>query len=220
MRTGLASNARRTNCRPIRSLPSCKQRREKSGFIENSENAQEWRTELAGLLVEAEMRIGNAQQAGDLLKQIMEREGTSTASLEQLANSERWLNRHKIAFELRKRIARIRHVQTVHADLARDYDERGKSELARKHRAMARMTAGIVNFRQNLISAARGDLQQAVQLDQELPNAWYYLAECHRLQGLTAKAVQAYRNCLKADANHGRARSRLSQLIKTTGKTN
>ncbi len=191
--------------------------------------AAEWRSEIAGLLVEADMRIGNAQQAVDLVKKMMVRDGTSTANLEQLANSDRWLNKHELAFELRKRIATLRHVETVHADLARDYNARGNPDLARKHRALAHMTAGITQYRQNLISEARANLQEAVQLDTELANAWYYLGECRRTQGQTTQATQAtqaYRNCLKADANHGRARSRLSRLKKlkklknTAGKTN
>lgn len=179
----------------------------------------EWRLELAGFLVEAELRIGNAQQAADLLKTMMERDGESTERLEQLAYSYRWLNKHDLAFELRKRVARIRHVQTVHSDLGQDFHDRGKPELARKHRALAKMTGGILAFRDNRISEATSELQQAIQLDKELPNAWYYLAECYRVRGETTKAIQAYRDCLKADTNHGRARSRLSRLTQSRGKT-
>lgn len=182
--------------------------------------AAQWRTELAGLLVEAEMRIGNAQQAVDLLKKMMACEGTTAEQLEQHANGYRWLSKGDIAFQLRKRASQMRHIKTVHANLGRDYLKQGKTELARKHRALARMTDGIAAFREDQISEASSVLQQALGLNKELPNAWYYLAECHRVRRETAQAIEAYRNCLKADANHGRARSRLSRLTKSRAKTN
>ncbi len=175
--------------------------------------AAEWRSDIAGLLVEAELSIGNAQQAADLLKTIMQREGTSTQNLEQLANSHRWLNQHDLAFELRKRIVQIRHIENVHADLARDFEKRGEPDLAQKHRALSSMASGISKFRQGHISDARRELQAAVQLDSGLPNAWFYLAECLQADGSMKEATAAYRNCLNADADHGRARSRLSRLV-------
>lgn len=172
----------------------------------------DWRLELASLLVDAQLQIGNAQQAADLLEEMIKRDGASPGRLAQLARCNQMLNNHKRAFALRKRIAKIRNLESVHADLAVDYHRRNQPELARKHRALAHLTAGISRYRKNALSEARSELERAVKIDPQLANAWYYLAECQRALDLPQKAEMAYRRCLEVDEDHGRARLRLLQL--------
>lgn len=172
----------------------------------------EWRTELAVTLVEAEMRIGNAQQAVDLLNELMQRDGTTPERLAQLAYGHRWLGQDEISFKLLQRAAQLMHIKSVHDGLSQAYLARGESKLSGRHRALASMTGGIAAFRENRIREASTQLQQALQLDSELSNGWFYLAECHRVQGQVDDALDALTQCLQIDQNHGRARSRLSRL--------
>ncbi len=168
-----------------------------------------WRTELAEMLVEAEIRIGNAQQAVDLLNELMQRDGTTPERLAQLAYGHRWLDQDDASFLLLKRAAQLMHVESVHDGLSQGYLTRGETELSSKHRALATLTGGIAAFRENRILEARAQLQQALRLDPELSNGWFYLAECHRVRGQVGDALDALRKCLQIDQNHGRARSRL-----------
>lgn len=176
----------------------------------------EWRTELAVALVEAEMRIGNAQQAVDLLNELMQRGGTTPERLAQLAYGHRLLGQDDRSFELLRRAADLMHIESVHDELSQAYFSRGESELSDRHRALASMTGGIAAFRDNRILEASSQLQQALQLDPELPNGWFYLAECHRVEGQVEDAVDALRQCLQIDQNHGRARSRLLRLTESS----
>jgi len=171
-----------------------------------------WRTELAVTLVEAEMRIGNAQQAVDLLNELMQRGGTTPERLAQLAYGHRWLEQDEMSFELLHRAAQLMHIESVHDALSQAYLTRGESELSDRHRALASMTGGIAAFRENRLLEASSQLQQALQLDPGLSNGWFYLAECYRVEGQDEDAIDALRRCLQIDQNHGRARSRLLRL--------
>ena len=172
----------------------------------------EWRLEVAETLVEAEIRIGNAQQAVDLLNEAMERDGTRAERLAQSAYSHRWLGQDDMSFNLLQRAAELMHDESVHDQLSKDYLARGETELANGQRALATQTRGIAAFRSNRIPEAAAQLQRAVKLDPELSNAWYFLAECHRARNDVDKAIAALKQCLELDQNHGRARSRLSRF--------
>ena len=172
----------------------------------------EWRAELAVTLVEAEMRIGNAQQAVDLLNEFMQRGGTTPERLAQLAYGHRWLGQDEMSFKLLQRAAELMHIESVHDGLSQAYLTRGENELSDQHRALASMTGGIAAFRENRLLDASTQLQQALLLDPELSNGWFYLAECYRVQGQVEDAIDALRKCLQFDQNHGRARSRLLRL--------
>jgi tetratricopeptide (TPR) repeat protein len=172
----------------------------------------EWRKELAVTLVEAEMRIGNAQQAVDLLNELMQRDGTTPERLAQLAYGHRLLEQGEISFKLLQRAAQLMHIESVHDGLSRAYFARGDNKLSDRHRALASMTGGIAAFRKDRIHEASTQLQQALQLDPGLSNGWFYLAECHRVQGQVEDAIDALRQCLQIDQNHGRAQARLSLL--------
>lgn len=172
----------------------------------------EWRNEIAETLVEAEMRIGNAQQAVDLLNELMKRDGTTAERLEQVAYCQRWLGQDETSFELLNRSAQLMPIESVHKELGQGYTTRRETGLADKHRALASLAGGITAFRENRIREANSQLQHALRLDPELSNAWYYLAECHRVRGEVNEAVDALRQCLQVYQNHGRARSRLSHL--------
>ncbi|MGZ0165448.1 MAG: tetratricopeptide repeat protein [Planctomycetales bacterium] len=172
----------------------------------------EWRAELAVTLVEAEMRIGNAQQAVDLLNEFMQRGGTTPERLAQLAYGHRWLGQDEMSFKLLQRAAELMHIESVHDGLSQAYLTRGENELSDQHRALASMTGGIAAFRENRLLDASTQLQRALLLDPELSNGWFYLAECYRVQGQVEDAIDALRKCLQFDQNHGRARSRLLRL--------
>lgn len=172
----------------------------------------EWRKELAETLVAAEIRIGNAQQAVELLNELMERDGTTPERLAQLAYGHRLLGQGELSFKLLQRAAQLMHIESVHDGLSQAYLSRGDSELSDRHRALASMTGGIAAFREDRIREASTQLQQALRLDSGLSNGWFYLAECYRVQGKVEDAIDALRQCLQIDQNHGHARDRLSRL--------
>jgi len=172
----------------------------------------EWRNELAETLVEAELQVGNAQQAADLLNELMKRDGTTAERLAQLAYCHQWLGQDDVSFKLLIRSARLMHMESVHNKLSKGYLDRGETTLADKHSALASLTRGIAAFREDRVSEARSQLEHALRIDPDLPNAWYYLAECHRVRGEFDEAVDALKRCLKVHGNHGRAHSRLSRL--------
>lgn len=175
----------------------------------------EWRTELAETLVEAEMRIGNAQQGVDLLNELMERDGTTPERLAQLAYGHRLMGQDETSFKLLQRAAPLMHIESVHDGLSRACFSRGETELSDRHGALASMTGGIAAFRENRLFEASTQLQQALQLNPELSNGWFYLAECHRVAQQVEDANNALRQCLQIDPNHGRARSRLQRLTQS-----
>ena len=174
--------------------------------------SMEWRLAVAETLVDAEIRIGNAQQAVDLLHEAMERDGTTAERLAQCAYAHRWLGQHDLSFELLQRAAELMHIESVHDELSKEYHTRAETELASGHRALALQTRGVDAFRSNLIPEAIAQLQLAVKIDPDLSNAWYFLAECHRTRDEVDKAVDALKQCLEIDDNHGRARSRLTRF--------
>lgn len=167
--------------------------------------ADGWRSETVELLIEAEMRIGNAQQAIELLRKREKREGTTALLLARMAVANDMLRKGDRAFELRKRAVLLKPTASTYSALKRNYEQRGDFALARLQRAYELTSRGVSQYRKNKPADAVSYLKQAVDLQPDIADAWYYLGECQRVLGDKNAAVNALQKCLEVNPNHGRA---------------
>jgi Flp pilus assembly protein TadD len=72
---------------------------------------------------------------------------------------------------------------------------------------------GIYLYQRGDYLAARECFQAALDLRPEDPELWYNLGACYDRQGMTAKAEQAYRECLQRSVNHADCRHALAVLL-------
>jgi Tfp pilus assembly protein PilF len=93
-------------------------------------------------------------------------------------------------------------------------DKSGDHEAARLYEGLAHQYAGITALRSDNRGRARMNLQQAVSINPDLPEAWYYLGETERMLGNQSAAEEAYRRCRSLKPQHGRARARLERLAR------
>jgi tetratricopeptide (TPR) repeat protein len=170
----------------------------------------QWRPEIAMELAKAELQIGNAQQAVDLLTEIVKSWRSSADILDQLAYGYILLDKHKLATEIAERAAATQPLESVHRNLAAYYKDAKDTALMEKNQALSLYARGREAFHENRIADAQRDFNSATTLQSNFAHAWYYLGECRLARGQSEQAAVAFHGCLKANPNHGRALRRLA----------
>lgn len=168
------------------------------------QNVFPWLLESAAY---AELQAGNTKKARTLIMQQVEKEDLPTAGAsELLGDIENAENHADRAEEHWERAARMLPNANLHMKLAGLAQIRGDRGTQRKQQGLGGLRRGMELFRENKLSEARSMLQQTtVNASAENPDLWFYLGESERLLGNPGKAMAAYTQCLKLNADHGRA---------------
>lgn len=167
-----------------------------------------WSSEIADRLAEVAFVRGRRDESRRILAEAVERGGPSVAALWRLGQAEDASRDPTEAIRTWERAAALvsgPEGQELLLDLAQAYQVRGDQSQINHYRARATLAAGIENLDRGAYDVARQSLEESTRLDPRSPNAWFELAECHRLAGRATDARAAYARCLEHDANHGRA---------------
>lgn len=172
----------------------------------------QWRTEAADLLAHIERTRGHAAEAVSLIQQAIARSGPTPARLVALGDAWQQQGDPAKAVSAWSRAARQRLDAAAHERLSRVAEQAGDGEMARHHRGLSLVAAGIAAARDQRWEAALPLLEQAVTLVPGDAHAWYHLGECRRLLGDVPAAQAAYEQCLTLNPHHGRAHRSLDRL--------
>lgn len=150
--------------------------------------------EASAILQEANRLVGPSAESQRLLGQIALTRGDATSAVEA------W----KRGLELRANRDRLTNVALLRGLMTQSMESGDEGETARY--------GGLISFELAKFSLEQGDLQNAYQhfsaASRQMPDhapSWYYLGELFRRSGEIEQAIEAYRLCLRADPNHGRA---------------
>jgi tetratricopeptide (TPR) repeat protein len=164
------------------------------------------------MLAELQIEIGRPQEAVILLQQLFEHSNETPQTLEFLGNALFALERQDEARRVWERTAAMRDGVTVHLKLADYHERRENTQASRKHTALALHSAGVDDFRNNQLDRALQAFTEAVEFAPDQDHSWFYLGECHRIQGDVVQARAAYERCLAINPAHGRAFVGLNRL--------
>lgn len=175
-----------------------------------------WQNKIPLLLeevAEVEVDAGNLSAARALLeKQIEERGNPTKRSLEALARVELAENRLQQAWQNWTRAERLRPNGVDHQQMADIAQKLGDTAAARRQSGLAAQCSAISSFLNDKLEDARALSRRAIEIDAELPHAWFYLGESERLLGAPSAAKTAFQRCLDLAPNHGRARAQLRRI--------
>lgn len=150
--------------------------------------------ETGAILAEADRLVGPSAESQLLLGQMALGRGDASAAVEA------W----KRGLELRANRDRMTNVALLRSLMTQCQQAGEESEAARFR--------GLISFEMAKLALEQGDWQNAYQqftvASRQLPDhgpSWYHLGELFRRNGNVEQAMEAYRTCLQADPNHGRA---------------
>lgn len=153
-------------------------------------------------------------EAVEVLQEAVRRAGPSPDRLIHLADILDGLGRTDEALAARNRAVAMRSgpaVVDAHLALAELHERRGDKELSARHLALARLGEGQQACWQGDWKTAAEQLDQAVAIDPQLAEAWYYLGEARRHSRRPETAVEAYERCVELRPEHGGALTRLGR---------
>lgn len=169
------------------------------------------RVAILSLLWQCEMHRGNAQQAIEIIEQLERTMGTRPERVSALGRAQMMLGRKDEAVKLWKKAARLAEIIEPHFELARYYDQEGRSERAEYHRAKILYAEGLIAWRENRLDLARAKLSQSVKKYSDQPHAWYYLGNTFLNLNEPERAERALKRCLELRPSHGRALDALNR---------
>ncbi len=167
--------------------------------------AARWQAQIALQLATCELRLDHGTAAVKLANRLIETEGASPSLLHMKAQGLLISGREGEAIETWKRSARIQSTEEAHSQLASYFARTNDAASEEHHRSRMLLARGVAAYRVDRISDAADDLQNAVEIDPALDQAWYYLAACHLAGGMRQRAEDALADCLKANPDHGQA---------------
>ena len=170
-----------------------------------------WELDMVLSFALFEIHLGNAPSAIELLEGAIERVGSSPKTLDALGDAWNLAGDTGKAREAWLRATEMHAGAATHDKLARSFAETGNSSKAQWHRGLADYERGKVTWFENRLLESGDFFWSATKLAADYSPAWYYLAETYRLKGDEDNAQVAYRQCLKIDPNHGRARQALTR---------
>lgn len=174
-----------------------------------------WQNKLPLLLEDVasiQLDAQNLPAARSLLeKQIEKRRAPTWRTWELLARVEFAEKHLQQAWQHWNRAERLRPDAVDHDQMAQLALALREDRAARRHRGLARQASGFRAFLNDMLDDSRQMFREAVEIDDELPSAWYYLGETERLLGAPEAAKPAFERCLHLMPNHGRARDRLEK---------
>lgn len=176
-----------------------------------------WRNAMTRYILEDAAKFsldaGKPALARKLLEQKIFTDKTPSARAWGLLGEVEFAENHvKEAWEDWDHSERVLPGEVDHDKLAKFAAQGGDQAASKRQSALAREAAGIKAYRSNTLPEARTQLRKAVAIDPGRADAWFYLGECERLVAERSRAIEAYKECLKLNRDHGRALARLARL--------
>lgn len=171
-----------------------------------------WNPDIADKLAEVVFVGGRPAEAARILDDAATRGRPTWELLWRLGQAHDALGQPGRALDLWKRAAGIATgpgARGLWEDLAARYDRLKDPKQAKVYRARAFMAAGRDALDAGRFEEATQSLTRAVAEDPQRVHARYLLGEAHRLNGRSADARAAYKECLRINPDHGRARRAL-----------
>jgi tetratricopeptide (TPR) repeat protein len=167
-----------------------------------------WHPVSVDLLAEVAIGQSRKDEAIRLLEEVVARDGPTVHILARLGDALAESGRIPEAQGAWRRSAALGGLvesrDTLYR-LAESLERSGDREGHRRHLTRALVGAGVERFRAGAIPDARFLLEEASQKSPGCAVAWFYLGEAHRISGRRSEALDAYRKCLAADPEFGRA---------------
>lgn len=160
---------------------------------------------LIPTLAALEIELDRPKAAESLIREHFKSASITPEMLHLLGDAERASGRNSEAIETYLRVLKLRSDEMIHSKLQNVYQESENAELAKRHEARARHYRGVSAYRVGMLREAALNLQNAIELDPDYDQSWYYLGEAFRAAGALQKANEAYTHCLELNPNHSRA---------------
>ncbi len=170
--------------------------------------AARWDPEVADKLADVRFAQGDRAEALRILTEVVDRGGPTAQSLWRRGQAEEaggQLQQAVATWERAAALASGPGGRDLLQDLAAAHERLGDKEKAKRYPARAHLAAGIAAVDAGRWDEATTALGHATEADPASANAWFELAEAHRLAGRPADARAAYERCLKLNPDHGRA---------------
>jgi tetratricopeptide (TPR) repeat protein len=159
------------------------------------------------------VQAGDLQAARDLVKRQIEIEEFPTPTAWQIRGEaafteENW-NEATAAWT---RAETMKPDSIDHIRFATAIEHVGDADAAKRHLALAGLYAGMEMFRAGELEPARKIIRQAISIDGNISQLWYYLGECERQLGDKPAARTAFQRAIELNPESGRAADRLREV--------
>ncbi|MBS0262877.1 MAG: tetratricopeptide repeat protein [Planctomycetes bacterium] len=160
------------------------------------------------------VQAGNLDAARDLVMRQIDVEGFPTPTAWQIRGEAEFARQNWAdAVAAWTRAETMKPDSVDHVRFATAIEQQGTGGNAKRHLAQAGLIASLGMLRAGQFDQARTTLRQAISIDGDLPEVWYYLGECERFTGQIAAARAAYRRALELNPAYGRAASALREKV-------
>jgi tetratricopeptide (TPR) repeat protein len=176
---------------------------------------EKWDAPALDRLAFVEEKRGNSDQAVRLLEEILERLGPSSKYLEQLGVTLEEIGRLEKAREAWQQGLAVHsqeNLKSLCSSLQESYARSGDEDKVKYYLARVAFYVGVEKFRAWEFPMAEKALSDAVSMDPNLTQAWFYLGEARRWLNEKEPAREAYERCLQLNPQHGRALLGLQRL--------
>jgi tetratricopeptide (TPR) repeat protein len=170
--------------------------------------SEEWHANGIDLLAEIEFRKGDFKESIRLLRESIERAGSTARTYDRLGDTLDSDGQFEPARECWLKVLQldaVKELKNTHHKLAISYERSGDKGRSAYHFSHTFFQAGLDLVHSASYSEAIGAFDQALKRDPQFAHAWYYLGDANRQLGRIEEADRAYTKCLEIDPNHGRA---------------
>jgi tetratricopeptide (TPR) repeat protein len=171
-----------------------------------------WTEDRAQQRAKLELLSGNPGEAIALMEDCVKRVGASAKTLDIIGVASVELRDNARARRAWEQAIELEPTPNLYAKLAEMCRMAGDARQMRKYLSLGQYQTGKEAWLNNDMQIALEHFVNAVALYDGHAHTWFYLAETRRLLGDAAGAEVAYRRCLQANPDHGRALRGLERL--------
>ncbi len=174
-----------------------------------------WTEDRAQQRAKLELLTGNPAEAISLMEDCVKRVGASAKTLDIIGVAAIELHDNDRARRVWEQAIELEPTPNLYDKLAELCRIAGDAAQMRKYLSLGQYQTGKAAWLNNDLQTALEHFNKAVALYDGHAHTWYYLGETRRLLGDAAGAEVAYRRCLQANPDHGRAMGALERLKRT-----
>lgn len=158
-------------------------------------------------MLQAMIHKQQPQEVLDLVAKLKSEGRVDAITLEAAGDAYLLLNDPTQAIECWQRALRLNPSISLHEKLA-DHGSVGQSF----HRSQVAFKQGLEHYRRNRLRSAIPKFQQAIDINPDSADAWYYLGEMYFHLDQLDEATKAYQKCSELDPRHGKALDKINYL--------
>jgi len=177
-----------------------------------------WTEDRAQQRAKLELLTGNPREAIALIEDCVKRVGAAAKSLDIIGVASIQLRDNARARRVWEQAIELEPTPNLYSKLAELSRLAGDAGQTRRYLSLEQYQTGKEAWLNNDLQGALDHLVKAVALYDGHAHTWFYLGETRRLLGDAAGAEAAYRRCLQANPDHGRALRGLERLKTTVVK--